>query len=223
VLLGRGQRGDAHLWQRPLGGGHQAIKRDDRHRSRETLFVRQGPYKHKTWSTTVCDVANHQLIDVLATRDFTQVAGWLRRPPHHMRARLEYGCLDMSRTYNAVFRVVNPNATRVIDRFHVMRHAIFALDQTRRRVQQQRLGHRGRAGNPLYRARKLLVMRATADDPELCARLEDLLALGDPDGEVAFDYNVKEAVASFYAGEDPEQAADLLREIIDLSPNAPPL
>ncbi len=35
----------------------------------ETLFVRQGPYKHKTWSTTVCDVANHALIDVLATRD----------------------------------------------------------------------------------------------------------------------------------------------------------
>jgi hypothetical protein len=33
----------------------------------------------------------------------------------------------MSKTYNAVFRVVTPKATRVIDRFHVMRHAIFAL------------------------------------------------------------------------------------------------
>jgi transposase len=162
-------------------------------------------------------VANHQLIDVLATRDFTQVAGWLRRQPHHMRERLEYGCLDMSRTYNAVFRVVTPKATRVIDRFHVMRHAIFALDQTRRRVQQQRLGHRGRAGDPLYRARKLLVMGGTAADPELTARLEDLLALGDPDGEVAFAYSVKEAVAGFYETEDSEQAADLLRDIIDVS------
>ena len=46
----------------------------------ETLFVRAGPYKAKTWSTTVCDVANHALIDVLATRSHA-VAGWLRRQP----------------------------------------------------------------------------------------------------------------------------------------------
>jgi transposase len=183
----------------------------------ETLFVREGPFKHKTWSTTVCDVANHQLIDVLATREFTTVAGWLRGQPHHVKDRIEYGCLDMSRTYNAVFRVVTPKATRVIDRFHVMRHAIFAVDEVRRRVQRERLGHRGRAGDPLYRARKLLVIKATAADPELSARLEDLLALGDPDGEVAFAYSVKEAVAQFYGTEDPEAAADLLRDIIDLS------
>ena len=183
----------------------------------ETLFVREGPYKAKTWSTTVCDVANHALIDVLPTRDFTEVAGWLKAQPHHVKERLEYGCLDMSRTYNAVFRVVTPKATRVIDRFHVMRHAILAVDQVRRRVQQQRLGHRGRAGDPLYRARKLLVIGATASDPELQERLEGLLALGDPDGEVAFAYSVKEAVAQFYATKDPEAAADLFRDIIELA------
>ncbi len=88
-----------------------------------------------------------------------------------------------------------------------MRHAILAVDQTRRRVQQQRLGHRGRAGDPLYRARKLLVIKATAADAELTSRLESLLALGDPDGEVAFAYSVKEAVARFYETDDPEAAA----------------
>jgi transposase len=181
----------------------------------ETLFVRSGPFKAKTWSTTVCDVANHALIDVLPTRDFTQVAGWLRRRPHHVKERVEYGCLDMSRTYNAVFKVVTPKATRVIDRFQVMRHAILAVDQTRRRVQQQRLGHRGRRDDPLYRARKLLVVKATAGDAELTSRLESLLALGDPDGEVAFAYGVKEAVARFCETQDPHAAADLLRDIID--------
>jgi transposase len=29
----------------------------------ETLFVPQGPFKARTWSTTVCDVANHALIE----------------------------------------------------------------------------------------------------------------------------------------------------------------
>jgi transposase len=61
-----------------------------------------------------------------------------------------------------------------------------------------------------------LVIKATADDPELQERLEGLLALGDPDGEVAFAYSMKEAVAQFYDTADPEAAADLLRDIIDV-------
>jgi len=35
----------------------------------------------------------------------------------------------MSRTYSAIFRVVTPKATRVIERFHVMRHAGASLDE----------------------------------------------------------------------------------------------
>jgi transposase len=34
---------------------------------------------------------------------------------------------------------------------------------------------------------------------------------------VAFAYSVKEAVAQFYATQDPETAADLLRDIIELA------
>ena len=41
----------------------------------ETLFLRSGPCKKKAWSTTVCDVVNHQLIDIVPTREFTEVAG----------------------------------------------------------------------------------------------------------------------------------------------------
>jgi transposase len=189
----------------------------------ETLFCRRGPYKRKSWSTTVCDVANHQLIDVLPTRDFKEVAGWLRSRKHHVKDNIKYGCLDMSRVYNAVFTVVTPNATKVIDRFHVMRHALLAVEQTRRRVQIERLGHRGRKDDPLYKARRLLVMNRTASDQELQERLEGLLSIGDPDGEVALAFSIKEAVRQFYETEDPDQAADLLRDIIDvgLKPSAP--
>jgi hypothetical protein len=67
-------------------------------------------------------------------------------------------------------------------------------------VQQRRLGHRGRAGDHLYRARELLVIKGTATDPE---------------GEVVFACGVEEAIAQFDATEDPEQATELLRDIID--------
>jgi transposase len=108
------------------------------------------------------------------------------------------------------------SATKVIDRFHVMRHALLAVEQTRRRVQIERLGHRGRKDNPLYKARRLLVMNRTASDQELQERIEGLLSIGDPNGEVALAFSMKEAVRRLYEIEDPDQAADLLRDIIDV-------
>lgn len=49
-----------------------------------------------------------------------------------------------------------PDATAVMDPFHVVRLAAAALDRCRQRVQQDTRGHRGRAGDPLYRARRTL-------------------------------------------------------------------
>ena len=148
--------------------------------------MRKGSFKNKHWSTTVCDVANHQLIDVIPTREFPEVACWLYVKPHHIKSGLQYGCLDMSHSYNSVFQVVTPQATRVIDRFHVMRHAILALDEYRRRVQQVQLGHRSRSGEPIYKARKLLVIRATAADPELSRASRVCLHWGTPRVKLAW-------------------------------------
>jgi transposase len=181
----------------------------------ETLFVRRGNYRRKSWVTTVCDVANHQLIDLVPTREFAEVAQWLRAQPHHVKDRLDYGCLDMSKTYEAVFKVVTPKAKRVVDRFHVMRHATLCVDETRRRVQRQRLGHRGYRDDPLYKARKLLVMGVTRSDPGLQERLTGLLALGDPEGEVAFAFAVKEAVARFYEIDNYDDAQSFLLEVLE--------
>ena len=43
-----------------------------------------------------------------------------------------------------------------MDPFHVVRLAGDALDRCRRRVQQDLHGHRGRAGDPLYAALRML-------------------------------------------------------------------
>ncbi len=49
-----------------------------------------------------------------------------------------------------------PGAVAVVDPFHVVRLAGEALDECRRRVQQELHGHRGRKGDPLYSARRTL-------------------------------------------------------------------
>ncbi|MEI2639834.1 MAG: transposase [Microthrixaceae bacterium] len=51
-----------------------------------------------------------------------------------------------------------PNASLVVDHFHAIKLAEnTAIDDVRRRVQQDTLGHRGRKGYPLYRARRALL------------------------------------------------------------------
>ena len=48
------------------------------------------------------------------------------------------------------------DATSILDAFHIVKLAGDALDEVRRRVQQDTLGHRGRTGDPLYQIRLLL-------------------------------------------------------------------
>ena len=55
-----------------------------------------------------------------------------------------------------------------------------ALDEVRRRVQNQTLGHRGRTHDPLYRARKLLVSASENITDSGRVRLRGLLDAGDP-------------------------------------------
>jgi hypothetical protein len=43
----------------------------------ETSFVRAGEKRHTHYVTTVADVENHQIINILPTRKYTDVAGWI--------------------------------------------------------------------------------------------------------------------------------------------------
>ena len=53
-----------------------------------------------------------------------------------------------------------PDAIVVVDAFHAVRLAQGAIDDVRRRVQQDTLGHRGRKGDPLYGIRRVLLRGA---------------------------------------------------------------
>ncbi|MCT4573815.1 transposase, partial [Bacillus thuringiensis] len=70
-----------------------------------------------------------------------------------------------------------PDAVAVMDPFHVVRLAGDALDQCRRRVQQELHGHRGRKDDPLYRARRTLHTGAGLLNDKQQTRLEELFAI----------------------------------------------
>ena len=64
-----------------LGGRSQAAEQDHGHRARRDL-LRQAPRRsHTDYATTVADVENHQIIDILPTRKYADVAGWIDKQP----------------------------------------------------------------------------------------------------------------------------------------------
>jgi transposase len=179
----------------------------------ETSFVRLGPTKQTSFATTVADVENHQIIDILPSRKYTEVAGWIDAQPDPWKERIRFGALDMSATYAAVYSVVLPKAAQVVDPFHAISLANRCLDAVRRRVQAEQTGHRGRRDDPLYRARRVLLMGEEKLDDQASARLASLLELGDPGAEVAIAYRIKERLRDFYGTFDPAQARQLLEEL----------
>jgi transposase len=181
----------------------------------ETSFVKLGDKLHKDYATTVADVENHQIIDILPSRRYVDVARWIDKQASAWKERICFGALDMSATYAAVYSVVLPKATQVVDSFHVIQLANHCLDQVRRRVQAEQLGHRGRRDDPLYRARRSLITGEEKLGAEAKERLWSLLELGDPSAEVAIAYRVKERLRDFYRATHAGEARQMLEELLE--------
>ena len=179
----------------------------------ETSFVKLGTRSHKDYATTVCDVENHQLIEILPTRRYQDVARWINDQGEAWKERIRFGALDMSATYAAVYSVTLPRAFQVVDSFHCVQLANRCVDSVRRRVQSEETGHRGRRDDPLYRARRVLLMGEEKLDTPAAERLASLLALGDPNAEVAIAYRVKERIRDFYRANDPQEARAILEDL----------
>jgi transposase len=95
---------------------------------------------------------------------------------------------------------------RVLDPFHVVRLALAAVDDVRRRVQHAQTGHRGRTGDPLDGIRRVLRRRADPPAVKARARLEAGLIAGDPNGETTIAWTVAQQVMDLYQHDDRDQA-----------------
>ncbi|MFN2503321.1 MAG: transposase [Acidimicrobiales bacterium] len=85
-----------------------------------------------------------------------------------------------------------------------------AIDQVRRRVQNQTLQHRGHSGDPLYEIRRLLLRGIERHSERSRARLEAGLAAGDPTDEVLDALLAKESLRSMYGADTLAEAERLL-------------
>ena len=98
--------------------------------------------------------------------------------------------------------------------FHVIRLAGDALDNCRRRIQQATCGHRGRAGDPLYKARRTLHTGADLLTEKQRARWEDLFA-SDAYVEVEATWGIYQRMIAAYREKDHAQGKKLMQAVVD--------
>ena len=190
----------------------------------ETLRCRLGRWRHQRWTTQIVDVGAGQLLDVVEGRTAIGPIAWLAEQPQQWRDRIEWATLDLSGPYRKVFNTMLPNATQVADPFHLVKLANSKLDECRRRVQNETLGHRGHKTDPLYRARRLLTKAHERLDDRGDAKLRGLLHAGDPRGEVQMTWHAKETIRSIYHIDDCDLAGEFVDQLTaDLQDSSMPL
>jgi transposase len=148
-------------------------------------------------------------------------ADWLRSRGNAFTAGVGTATLDPFRGYGNAIRDELEDATAVLDAFHVVRLGMNAMEECRRRVQQEQLGHRGRKHDPLYRIRNALRAGADRLTARQIERIEEGLQAGDPDFEVTVAWRCYQQLRSaFHTPSLPDGRAIALR-VLESFPNCP--
>ena len=155
-----------------------------------------------------------RLLDMVEGRSKAAFKTWLAGRPQDWRDRVEVVAMDGFTGFKTAAAEELPDAVAVMDPFHVVRLGGDAMDSCRRRVQQELHGHRGLAGDPLYRARRTL---HTGEDLLTDRQRERLLRLfaDDDHVEVEATWGIVQRMIAAYRHPDRVAGRAAMTAVID--------
>jgi transposase len=162
-----------------------------------------------------------RLLDAVEGRSGTVYADWLKDEGLEVTVTVEHAALDPFRGYANAIRDELPDAVAVLDAFHVVKLGSTALDEVRRRVQQETLGRRGLRDDPLYRIRRTLMTGIEHLTDKHKQRLEEHLPAGDPNGEVHLAWQAYQRLRAIYHATTSEAGRRLAEQLIDVLHTCP--
>ncbi len=156
-----------------------------------------------------------RLLDLVPGRSGPAYASWLRERGAQFTTGVEVATLDPFRGYANAIRDTLEDAVAVLDAFHVVRLGLKAMEETRRRVQQEQLGHRGHKDDPLYAIRN--VLRAGVDklSRRQVVRLEAGLEAGDPDYQVTIAWSCYQQLRSAFAAKSLREGRQTALKVLE--------
>ena len=148
---------DEHVWRH--------TRRGDKY---VTVIIDLTPVRDETGSA--------RLLDMIEGRSKAVFKSWLNRREKAWRDGIEVVAMDGFTGFKTATVEEIPQAVAVMDPFHVVHLAAGALEECRRRTQQDLHGRRGRASDPLYQARRTLLTGTDLLTDKQNTRLVDLFA-----------------------------------------------
>ncbi|MCL2804273.1 MAG: ISL3 family transposase [Micrococcales bacterium] len=191
----------------------------------KVIGVDEHCWRHTRWGekyvTVIIDltpvrdrVGPARLLDMVEGRSKQVFAAWLEDRPADWREQIEVVAMDGFTGFKTAASQELPDAVAVMDPFHVVRLAGEALDQCRRRVQQDLHGHRGRAGDPLYSARRTLHTGVRLLTDRQQQRLDALFANEDH-LQVEVTWGVYQSMVAAYREPNQARGRQQMRDVIN--------
>jgi transposase len=173
----------------------------------ETAFLAATPTSGTAFATGIVALNGRpRLLDVVPGRSANALSTWVSGREQGWRDGVTVTALDPFVGYATALRTTLPQATRVLDAFHVVKLGFDAVDQVRRRVQQETTGHRGRRDDPLYRIRRVLRRGHEHHTQRSWDRLLDGLDAGDVDQQIGRAWIAAQELRLLYREPDRDRA-----------------
>ena len=156
-----------------------------------------------------------RLLDLVPGRSGPAYAGWLTSRGPGFTEGVRVATLDPFRGYGNAIRDELEDAVAVLDAFHVVKLGLQAMEETRRRVQQEQLGHRGRKNDPLYKIRNALRAGAEKLTERQIDRIDAGLQAGDPTWEVTIAWQAYQRLRSAFATRDLRHGHKIATQVLE--------
>ncbi|WOO97414.1 ISL3 family transposase [Micrococcus terreus] len=154
-----------------------------------------------------------RLLDMVEGRSKQVFKTWLADRAQSWRDGVDVVAMDGFTGFKTAAEEELPEATAVMDPFHVVRLAGDAVEKCRRRVQQQVNGHRGRKEDPLYKARRTLLTGADLLTQKQYSRIQDLFE-ADEHVEVEATWAFYQHMVAAYRQPDRAKGRAMMEQLI---------
>lgn len=157
----------------------------------------------------ITDAKNHKVLDILPNRSSDTLSAYFRT--FSTRKSVKYFVMDMNRAYLELARTCFPQATVVIDKYHVVRQAIWAFENVRK-AEQCRFSD----GRRKYfkRSRKLLLKHPDSLTDDERDQVAIMLLTSD---RLQKAYNLKNKFQDFMHSKDKATATNALKKWVFLA------
>ena len=152
------------------------------------------------------DPKNHKIFDILPSRTQYKLKDYLLGFKN--RKEVRYFIMDMNYVYRDIAETYFPNATIVIDRFHVVRYITWALENVRKRIQKNMHPSKRKY---FKKIRRILLSHYWMLNNENKQALEVMLTQSH---DLAVAYYLKEQFYDFMESKDKNEAYKKLRKFI---------